>query len=389
MKAIATKQIIGSIQNRVKGDMRELLARAVSEMRGVLLQAADANGKIPTNRQSAAKRDCGDVIERLMVGSLRQPFTDEGVAQSDYTQLLNKRYVQVVSQVVRKHQAWMQANLPEDVFRYLRRSPARRLLFSETVSPYTQKPGESDAAYRQRLIEQLRIFHPNPLAELDANRQWVTMHQWTDERGYRLSDRVWQASDETRRKINEVLAKGLALGQGALELTEALTAYLVPTETGKRTLKPYGARFMPDGAAYAAMRLARTEIARAANHAAFTSAYLNPYVAGMDIVRSANGDRNCKVCPTHASIDISGTRVRPFYAMSSVPLPPFHPHDMCRVETVVVDTPQVVTQQLRDLMAQPEFTPSITPALADTMIEQMLGQSLAPLLGRTQQAALF
>lgn len=410
MKPIATKQIQGSIQKRIKEDMRVLMGQAVSEMRGILLRYADANGKIPVNRQGDVKRECGDVIQRIMVGNSRQAFSEQGSAQSDYARMLNLRYVQVVTQVVRKHQAWMQKHLPEDVYQYLRRAFSQRLQFreqdalaarraaiehgvlrskiTENVNPYAQRLGESNEDYRQRLIDQLRIFRPNPLAELDENRQWVPMHKWTDGRGYRLADRVWEASDETRKKINEVLAKGLALGQGALELAAALEAYVVPTETGKRKLKPYGKRFMPDGAAYAAMRLARTEIARAANQAAFTSAYLNPYVAGMDVARSSNGDKNCKVCPMHASIDISGRRVRPAYGMDSVPIPPFHPHDMCRVESVPVDSPQAVTQQLRELMQQPEFTPSVTPAQADTMIEQMLGTELAPLLGRTQQRLL-
>lgn len=389
MKTILTRQMQASIQVQLKADMRGLLRGAVSEMRGILLQRADSTGKIPLSQQAAAKRACGDVIERLMTGSSRHPFSEDGAAQSDYARILNQRYVQIVAQIVRAHQAWMKRNLPEDVVAYLQRSTARQLQFRESINTYAQGKDESDEDYRKRLIDQLRIFHPNPLAELDENRQWVPMHRWTDARGYRLSDRVWETSDETRKKVNEILSKGLAMGQGALELAEALEAYLVPTETGRRTLKPYGKRFMPDGAAYSAMRLARTEIARAANQAAFTAAYLNPYVAGIDIVRSANGDVTCPICPMHATIGIDGQRVKPSYGMNTAPIPPFHPHDMCRVESVPVDTPETVTRQLRELMQQPEITPSVTPAKADEMIEQLLGPALAPLLGRTRQLPLL
>lgn len=87
-------------------------------------------------------------------------------------------------------------------------------------------------------------------------------------------------------------ASGLAFaeGMGALELSRKLERFLLPNRANLRTNRPYGT-----SAAFDAMRLARTEIARAANQAAFLSSYLNLYVDKIDVARSGNGDKTCAV----------------------------------------------------------------------------------------------
>jgi hypothetical protein len=127
------------------------------------------------------------------------------------------------------------------------------------------------------------------------------------------------------------------------------------------------------------MRLARTEIARAANQAAYISAYMNPYVSGVDVIRSRNGDRTCTVCPQHATIGISGERLRPPYPMSAAFIAPYHPNCMCRVRSVPFDDVQTVENRLRRIMERSRDTnlrPYLNPANAEAFTQRLLGEIL-------------
>ncbi len=114
------------------------------------------------------------------------------------------------------------------------------------------------------------VFAPNPLAEYDPP------HLWVDPNGYRLSDRVWRTAGETRRKVDAMVDEGIRQGRGALALSRDLEEYLHPGRQIVRTKAPYGT-----DASYDAMRLARTEITRAASKAHEAAALDNPFVTGL------------------------------------------------------------------------------------------------------------
>jgi hypothetical protein len=72
-------------------------------------------------------------------------------------------------------------------------------------------------------------------------------------------------------------------------------------------------------------------------------------------------------------------RLRPPYDQNASHIPPFHPHDMCRIEPGPTDSPEQITQNIRALMA---FDPSIQPvpsAATDLFIDALLGPELAGL----------
>lgn len=380
--ALNNARILPMAQAGFKRDVRNLFASVVDDIqRVVLAPGADADTPIAPSRIPTIQAQTAKIIMGLFVGADgRNAFAEDGVtAVSPYAKLLNKWYVYVVVQQVMAAHRWMKTNLPEDVFRYLQSGRVRPVrIVKEADNPYLRQDGETLDAYRARLAN-LRIFSPNPLAQYDP------MHTWVDPNGYRLSDRVWRTGQATRDQIDALVTQGIRQGMSARDLARSLEAYLVPTQTGVRALRPFGGRFVPDGAAANALRLARTEISRANNQAAYIAAVNNPYAEGMDIARSANGDPTCPICPQHATIDMSGTRVRdPYPINSSFRVPPYHPHDMCNCRPAMAPLSQV-TQQLRGVMQgndQTELIPYTTPAQPNLFIQQLLGLVLTALVGR-------
>lgn len=149
-----------------------------------------------------------------------------------------------------------------------------------------------------------------PFLEYDPVHRFV----WPD--GYTLSNRIWRTSVETRRKIDALLAEGLAEGKGSLELSEELERFLQPGRGLRRTNKPYG-RY-GSNASYDAMRLARTEITAAHSRAGFMSAQLNPFVQSYDVVLSGSHPKP-DICD-----DVAAGGPYPMDDMEH--LPPLHPH---------------------------------------------------------------
>lgn len=359
------------------GDMFEsILPQINRSLRTAAL--SDEKGTLDTRHRDRVLREVGELVQGLFVADGRFAFADDGVtARSPFAQLLNTFYVRVVMEAVYGQRDWMAKKVPSDVFQFLSR--ARPLNLGETENPYLRLDGESDEAFRQRLID-LRIFQPNPLMELDPNRQWVPMHNWTDSNGYQLSDRIWNNSVETRRAIDRIIAQAFRDGIGAFELARILEASLLPGMDAIRTTTPYSR----DSSFYA-IQLARTEIARAANHAAFMSAYLNPYVDRIDVARSPNGSRECPICPQHATLSFGGERLREPYSIHSASIPVFHPNCMCHVRPVVTDSPSTVTMRLHAVMEDSyaaNFPPSVNPAAAEAMVQTLLHQALNGLVAQ-------
>lgn len=366
MKTLGSNRPLILAQAGFKRDFQTIIRQALDQARAALTRYALTDGSIPEARQQDARDQVGQIVSDVFTGpDNRRAYAADGVTPiSPYARILNKWMGYAVYEAVLQHERWLKAHAPADVFDRLR--AGRRPIIEELYA----------AAQVNLLVAELEpsdVFEPNPLAQIDPSRRWVPPHRWTDENGYRLSDRLWRTDNYTRQQIDALLAEGLRQGRGALDLSRALEAYLFPNEAGVRTLKPYGRRFGPDGAAYSAMRLGRTEIARAFNQASYTAGQMNPYTGGMDVARSGNGDPSCPICPQHATIDMSGVRVRRPYPKDRAPVPPFHPHDMCHVRWVVADDPATVTAQLRAELAAAQQELNISPADARLFTRQLLG----------------
>jgi hypothetical protein len=375
-----------------KGQAVSLFSDAARQISGALVRYADGEGNIPTQYQDDVARDAGRVIGRLFVGDDgRTAVRRDGTPLSPFARVLLQSVAMVTQLEVMAQRDYMLKVVPDDLRGWL--SGGRRVDISElTPSPKStphpsplpvHREGELIASVvaeqlTEEEIEALRLFRPDPNAEVDPTRGWVPAHRWTDPNGYRLSDRLWRTDNETRQRIDAALMDALRNGRGALETARILERFLIPGRAQLRTRRPYGV-----DASYAAMRLARTEIARAANQAAFISAYLNPYVGGIDVARSRNGDARCPICPRHATIGFGGERLRPPYPVTGAFIGPYHPHCMCHVRPVVTDTPETVTARLREMMDESRarnLDPYMTPLAGDTFIRMLLGDSVWGLL---------
>lgn len=353
----------------------DLMFRSILPQANRTIAAAaqrDENGTLDTRHKDRVLREVGELVQRLFVADGRFAFADDGVtARSPFAQLLNTFYVRVVMEAVYGQRDWLTKKIPADVFQFLSR--AQPLTLGEAENPFLRRDGESDEAFRQRL-DDLRVFRSNPLMELDPNRQWVPMHLWNDPNGYQLSERIWRAGNRTRDKIDALITEAFREGWGALELSRKLEQFLLPTRASLRTNRPYGSDASLD-----AMRLARTEIARAANHASFISAYLNPYVDRIDVARSPNGSRECPICPLHATLGFGGERLREPYSIHAADLPIYHPNCMCTAVGVVADSPSTVTMRLQAVIEDSRvanFPPSVNPAAADALVQTLLHRNL-------------
>lgn len=367
MTSIANSKPLYAAQVAFRADLRALMSEAADRAGAILTRSADSSGKIGRRDETAVKRAVGDVVEGLFVGSDgRSAFASDGVtAIAPYPQLLNRYLAQVVRAAVVAQRDWLRRNIPQDVFDWLASGRGagtmgeRGGLRAQPEGGLTREQIDFEEALRRAL------FFPNPLA------QYQPAHEWVDENGYRLSDRIWRASQRTRDKIDAMLTDGIRTGRGAFELARDLEAFLLPGRLGRRTTRPYGR-----DASYDAMRLARSEIAQAHAAATLASARMNPYVEGIDVARSAAGDPTCPICPRHATIDIGGARLRAPYPVASAPGGIFHPHCMCVRRPVVTRRPAQVTAYLREAQAEAQqqgIVPAANPAAYDALLQVLLG----------------
>lgn len=394
---IRHSQAMPQAQVRFKKRFTELMTQTAQRISSLVLRAADDDGVIPIEDSTSLITQSLRLIDQLFVSSDgRTAVRKDGMPLSPYAKVLLEEIGRVTYDTVEAHSKFLKATLPGDVRRWLDTSSRRLSEIALTPPlPLTPSPlasARSSHDYREgelltelmtldeikrrfpsltdadaRAVRDLRLFEPNPLAEYEA------AHTWVDERGYRLSDRIWRTNQETRRKLNDLMQDLIASGTSARDIARLVEQFLIPGRELLRTNRPYGT----DGS-FDAMRLARTEIAHAANQAAYMAAMTNPYVTGIDVVRSANGDATCPICPQHATIGFSGERLRPPYGMGGASIPPYHPHDMCYVISVVMDT-DVVTERLRrmlEISREVNLAPVMTPAQIDGFMQDLLGSVL-------------
>ncbi len=371
-RSVPGSKVLFRAQKGFRVEFDAELLKVARSIGGMLVAAANPlTGKIPTSREDDLSADAGEMVASVFTGSYnnkRAAFAADGVtALAVYPRLLNKWYVFAVAGAVRGHQSWMKSHVPQDVHQWLMRRRSRRVSpIGELENKFLQQEGESLTDYLKR-FDDLRIFRPNPLAQYDP------MHTWVDPNGYRLSRRIWRAGEATRLKIDAMISEGIRNGTPALQLARQLEQFLLPERRVLRTRRPYGTDASAD-----AMRLARTEISRAYNQAAYISAVNNPYVNGGDVALSPSHPR-IDICDSFASIGMGGGRLREPYPLSSCPMPPFHPYCICRFQAALSGNISSVTAQLRGIMgsaASEDIQPFMTPAMGNAFIEMLIGQTL-------------
>lgn len=338
MESIGSRKPLVLAQAGFKRDVSKLFRDAAAQCRAIILGYADHNGAIPSSSQRPMKIAVGKVISDVFTPSdNRSALAEDGAASSPYANVLNKWLAFSVYQAVLQQNKWLHKNAPHDVYNGMKAARGKNKHIAESM----------------------------------VSSVWQPPHVWRDEKGYVLSDRIWRSDVETQRKIDAILTRGLSDGRGALQLARDLEAALVPGMSTQRTRAPYGT-----DASYNAMRLGRTEITAAYNRAAVVSGQSNPFVEGMDVARSPNGDPSCPICPEHATIDIDGSRVAPPYPIDEVDPPPYHPHDLCACIPTVNEDRESIIDDIRAALADDGMGYPENPADVWNFVESLIGSVL-------------
>jgi len=186
-----------------------------------------------------------------------------------------------------------------------------------------------------------------PVFEVRQN-SYDPFHLFVDQRGYKLSDRVWNNAIDVRTRIDRLLDYHIAQGTSAVDIADLLEDFMTPGAKLIKTNAPYGKE-----GSYATRRLARTEITAASGRATVNASAANPFVDDIKWQLSASHTRErCSsgICDDNAAGGKDGDGV---YAIDKVPQYPAHPHDMCVLIPVVNKDSATLVKELRaDIQAQ-------------------------------------
>ena len=336
-------------QRGAERDIDAGLRVVVNRIRNALLQLSGGEDRpIPLRLKNTLLIQAGEYVSRYFVGEDGRSAYRGVQPLSPYATALNKWLEWVQVKTVGSHQAFMLRVLASepDILRWLASAPEQ-----------SQLPVQE-------------VFRPNPLAEYEP------AHTWVDPNGYRLSDRIWRVSTRTRDKIDAILTEGIREGKGSLEIAKSVERFLLPSRAPLRTKKPYGT-----DASFDAMRLARTEIARAQAQASLAAANTNPFVTGMDFALSASHPR-VDICDKLATIGMDGERLKEPYPKEESPIPikDTHPLCLCNLRPSVAQSIPQVIEQLRTEMRN-RLIPPPNPVAFAALLRSMLGQLWSGLTG--------
>lgn len=190
----------------------------------------------------------------------------------------------------------------------------------------------------------------------EAAAEFDDVRTWIDPGGHRLSDRVWDARQQVRSQIDQVLRDAVANRTDALVVAKQLEQFLNPAYAlargpDGRVLKnqPRGVVTTAPGrggqGSYAARRLARTEISRAHAQQTQKASGLTPFSTGWQWNVSSSHPRPDE-CDDHADRDEGlGPGV---YPPNGGPRMPSHPLCLCYATIFTNKDIDAVVASLRD-----------------------------------------
>lgn len=292
-----------------------LAAQAVRE----IMRHADAAGAIPIGATFEIQAAVGGAVTRMFLGPSLTGFAAGARQLAPFAELPDGTLFPLspFSRSLLDSVARVEAIAIEQ-----QRNTALRIV---RVSPQAES-----------VLRRTALFRPNPLAQFER------AHTWVDPNGYRLSDRIWRTAGSTRRKLDAFLDDAIRTGRGVLDLESKgaagiardLEQFLMPGRT-LRTRKPYGI-----DASYDAMRLARTEVARAHAAAFEHAADMNPFVTGIG-VRLSGSHSKVDICDEAAAAGPwPKDAIPPQYQI------PMHPMDMCTYYNVIAQNPAAVLEAM-------------------------------------------
>lgn len=177
------------------------------------------------------------------------------------------------------------------------------------------------------LAELLRMGGMAPQRRLAIARSLDDTRSWVDPNGHRLSDRIWSARQDVRRRIDQELRLGIVRGTSPVDVASRLEQFLTPTGAQARSRVVLRPGDELGTGSYSARRLARTELTRARAQATVEVASRIPTTRGMKWNLS-NRHPKTDQCDINATQDRYGLGSG-VYPLTALPTLPSHPHDSC------------------------------------------------------------
>lgn len=189
---------------------------------------------------------------------------------------------------------------------------------------------------------------------------------WLDERGYNLSDRIWNISEATSAQIDALLNEAISSGMQSTTLAKRLEQFLLPGRHLPQTTTPYGTT-----GSYNARRLARTEITRANSMATKAASIANSFVERMYYNLSNSHVADGDICEEYAAISDANDGYDP--ASCPVPGADSHPNCMCYLTSKV--------KSIEDAAAMIRETVDLPADISQWMTEDMRRMLALQILG--------
>ena len=177
--------------------------------------------------------------------------------------------------------------------------------------------------------------------------------------GMKLSDRIWQTSDNARDNIRSIILDGVARGRDSAQVARDLEQYVkrgAATMAGDYPgmMARIGKR-VPKDLCYEAFRLARSEMSMAFMEGVYAAGKVNPAYKGVRWLLSGSHPVP-DICDDLASADLYGLGSGGYPAGDEPPYP--HPNCLCTVAPLVEDTKEFV-ERLKNWRDDPSSEPQL------------------------------
>jgi hypothetical protein len=240
---------------------------------------------------------------------------------------------------------------------------------TDKLKEYTQKSAEAGSGYSKAiLIELVKQAGADGVIDMvgiqklfgRVNTQAVEAIWARTKKGLKLSDRIWQTSNNARDTIRDLIQESVATGQDAVKTARMLERYVQGGVNTLATEYPDMMKRMagrvPKDISYEALRLARTETTAAFGEGTIAAARVTPSYIGMKWILS-NSHPAEDICNTLAEAD--GWDLGPgVYPPGEEPFYPAHPNCLC-VLVPVHEKPEEFVQKLKNWRDNPNSEPDI------------------------------
>ncbi len=280
---------------------QDVFRPAFAQIAQVITRNADQSGYVPVRQLEYVRQEVSRIVTHMMLGKPTQhgalaPYSIHNgkvIPDSPYFSALWKLIQRAAELAISYHADMMRKYLPADI---------QRLFEMAKVNPF-------EAPVSVHEMDDT----PTPLI-------YDPLRRWAD--GKTLSDRIWSAAGDMRRKLDEYLAGAIGRGVPAAQMARDLESFLLQ---GKGS--------------YEARRLARTELAAAYSHADSAAAQMNPFVETYTPM----------TVPTHQCCDQCDVEQQngPYPKADTSHLSPFHPECLCKIVWHTVKNVQAVIAYLR------------------------------------------